>query len=218
MLMRVRRQLAAETPLAVAVLTAVAVVATVSAGQHPFVSLLTCGLGLATYNGVVALARESRQRRREEISPERLVGMREWERIQWEEVGRELDRSRRHGRPFVLLRLAGAGAARNGSTRRRAEDIYRDAVRSIDRVWTRRGDVYLLLPECTRAMAEELVRRVNRDTPDLMVPEQVFIAAFPEDGVTQGALLKVLDGADDDRSRALESVATLAPHRREATM
>jgi hypothetical protein len=51
-----------------------------------------------------------------------------------------------------------------------------------------------------------------------MVPEQVYIAAFPEDGVTQGALLRVLDGADDDRTRALEPVATFTPHRREATM
>jgi hypothetical protein len=217
MLMRVRRQLATEAPIAVAVLTAVAVVATVSSQQHPVVSVLTCGLGLVTYRGVVALARESRRRRREETSPERLVGMREWERIQWEEVGRELDRSRRHGRSFVLLRVIRAGAGLNGSPRR-ADDLYRDVVRSIDRVWTRRGDVYLLLPECTRTMAEDLVRRVSTETPELMSADQVCIAAFPEDGVTQGALLRVLDGSDDERTRVLESVTTFGAQQRKATM
>jgi hypothetical protein len=217
MLMRVRRQLATEAPLTVAVLTAVAVGTAVSAGLHPLICVLTCGLGLIAYNGVVTLARESRQRRREEASPERLVGMREWERLQWEEVGRELDRSRRHGRSFVLLRVIGAGAGLNGSARHhRAEDLYRDAVRSIDRVWTRRGDVYLLLPECTRAMAVDLVQRLAHETSDLVTPDQVSIAAFPEDGVTQGALLRVLDGVDDDRTPALEAVATFAPQPREA--
>jgi hypothetical protein len=217
MLMRVGRQLAAETPLGVAALTAIAVVTTVNAGLHPVLSLFICAFGLATYHGVVGLARESRQRRLEARSPAPVVGMREWERLQWEEVGRELDRSRRHGRPFVMLRVVGAGSRSNGSVKHeRAEEAYRDAVRSIDRVWTRRGDVYLLLPECTRATAQELMRRLNRELPEPLVPRQVHVAAFPEDGITQGALLRVLDGADD-RARVLEPLTTLTP-RRKATM
>lgn len=114
----------------------------------------------------------------------------------WEEVGRELDRARRYGREFALVRIP-APVPRNGSRRTDADS---DAahlssfVRTVDRVWTGGGATYALLPETGRAGAEALLARVARHPFHLLAREGVRTAAFPEDGVTSGALIEALEG------------------------
>jgi hypothetical protein len=105
----------------------------------------------------------------------------------WKEVQRELDRSRRHQRAFVLIRIPSAPDGLG--------ETLRGFVRSVDSLWVSNGDVYVLLPESTRAMGEGLLGRVRAAGP-LLLPEAVRLVAFPEDAVTGGALRALLDGRD----------------------
>ena len=55
--------------------------------------------------------------------------------------------------------------------------------------------MFLLLPECGRRMAEAFVVRLITEQPELIAGRNARIVAFPEDGLTSGALLERL--ADD---------------------
>lgn len=113
-----------------------------------------------------------------------------------EEVRSELERSRRFGRQFALVCL---------SSRRRMEDPWTyvrvlanesdSLVRRVDRVWIDGPRVYMLLPECDRAMAEAMLLRI-RDPLARVVGEdaapEASLAIFPEDGLTTGALFGAL--------------------------
>jgi hypothetical protein len=118
----------------------------------------------------------------------------------WEEFRRELDRSRRYERQFVLVRVPGSRGPRNGAARPPAHapeerlQAVAELLRSVDRAWLDEGDVYILLPECSRAMGEAFVSRLERLVPWLVAEVDVRIAAFPGDGMTSGALLAVLHG------------------------
>lgn len=103
----------------------------------------------------------------------------------WQQLEQELIRSRRYGRRFVLLRVP---VPRQLSPDEQALRL-RTFLRSIDRAWSMGRDVYLLLPEGDRSTGEALVTRVERQAPELISPERVRVAAFPDDGLTSGALL-----------------------------
>ena len=108
----------------------------------------------------------------------------------WRELRRELDRSRRFGHDFSLLRMPRVVPDGNGGT-----DLARSLpvrLRSIDTVWGDRRYAFVLLPEADRDVALALVARLRRETPGL-IPRDVRLAAFPEDGVTGGALIELLD-------------------------
>ena len=141
------------------------------------------GLGLAVASAalVTAAKRPTATGRRESaVMADNQAG--------WQEVQRELDRSRRHERPFVLIRISpGAGPPVS-----LAESL-RPFLRSVDCLWTSEEDVYLLLPESRRAMGEALMSRVRAAEPQLL-PEAEQLVAFPEDGVTGGALVALLHG------------------------
>jgi len=107
----------------------------------------------------------------------------------WDEVQRELDRCRRHARPFVLIRIP---CTPDGGADTVAEPLRR-LLRSIDRLWVADGDLYLLLPETSRAMGEALIARVRRVSPELLQGREQMVA-FPEDAVTGGALRAMLNG------------------------
>jgi hypothetical protein len=118
----------------------------------------------------------------------------------WQEVQRELDRCRRHKRSFVLIRIpcTYAGAVGNGHRDHAIEPVtvaesLRPLLRSVDSLWTQDGNVYVLLPESSRAMGEALVARVQRTVPQLLEGGEQLVA-FPEDGVTGGALRSMLHG------------------------
>lgn len=108
----------------------------------------------------------------------------------WSELRRELDRSRRFGHDFVLMRMARINSTASGDI-----DLIRKLpgrLRSIDSVWCVRKQLFVLLPEAGREVAVALVARLRRDAPGLL-PADVRLAAFPSDGLTGGALIELLD-------------------------
>jgi len=118
----------------------------------------------------------------------------------WDELRRELDRSRRYGRTFVLIAITqppeGAKTRRRGARERFAR--LGSFLRSVDRAWTVGSVTYLLLPECTRMQGEAFLARVRREASDLLPSHGVTMACFPSDGLTSGALLAALDGRPVD--------------------
>jgi hypothetical protein len=108
----------------------------------------------------------------------------------WNELRRELDRSRRFGREFVLIRMERVNSNGGGDI-----DLVRRLparLRSIDSVWGVRKQAFVLLPEADRDVAVALVARLRRESPGFL-PADVRLAAFPADGLTGGALIELLD-------------------------
>lgn len=109
------------------------------------------------------------------------------------EVERELVRSRRYDRSFVVARAAlptaRSGAARSGV----AAETVAERLRRIDRAWVDDSHLYLLLPESDRRGAEQVAERLLAD----YAVSDLRLATFPQDGVTAGALLATLRGAVD---------------------
>ena len=115
-----------------------------------------------------------------------------------EELQLELSRSRRYGNPFVLVRIPCGHDEEGGSNRR--EELARmlsSLLRRVDRVWPDGTSLYLLLPECDRAMGEAMLARIREPLTKVLSEEELHAissAVFPADGLTGGALFDVLDG------------------------
>jgi len=116
---------------------------------------------------------------------------------------RELDRSRRHGRPFVLIKvpLRTSPSAERRRRKRRDAPITTGGpgeldpvLRNTDQAWTTETDLYLLLPESDRPHGRICLDRLRRRAPDLLDDSAARVVAFPDDGVTSGALLDLLSG------------------------
>jgi hypothetical protein len=122
----------------------------------------------------------------------------------WEELQREIDRSRRYEHSFSIVRLTSRATSRRAFDRheeRRAELEQRALtlgvlLRKLDRVWADGEDIYLLLPEGGRAMAESMLDRISEPLAALMPDCEAAIAAFPDDGLSKGALLAALGSAN----------------------
>ena len=54
--------------------------------------------------------------------------------------------------------------------------------------------MYILLPETSRGAADALVSRLATVAPELL-PGDVRMATFPDDGLTSGALISAVHGA-----------------------
>jgi hypothetical protein len=113
----------------------------------------------------------------------------------WDAFRRELDRSRRFERRFALLRMPYNESASADSDQ---DDLatgdgllgtIRLVVRSIDEAWLADGNLYVLLPEASRASASHLVNRLRSILPDPAALNRIELAEFPDDGVTMGAVL-----------------------------
>jgi hypothetical protein len=65
-------------------------------------------------------------------------------------------------------------------------------LRGVDRVWAHGENLYVLLPECDREMAQAMLSRIREPLAELLHGEEVAVARFPEDGVASGALLAAL--------------------------
>ncbi len=117
----------------------------------------------------------------------------------WAELRLEIARSRRFARSFGLVRIQGI-PRQNLNT----------ALRSIDRSWTVNGITYVLLPEADRDAAQSVRGRLLREASELLAGCSLSVAAFPEDGLTTGALLKALR-PPSERARELEGRPAFAP-------
>jgi hypothetical protein len=113
-----------------------------------------------------------------------------------EELQVELDRSRRFGRRFALVRISPRRGFEGGwnAVRELAYELGA-LVRRIDRVWIEGASVYLLLPECDRTRVEALLERLRDPLSRLLAENErpeVSSAVFPDDGMTRGALMDSL--------------------------
>lgn len=118
-------------------------------------------------------------------------------RAGWAEFRRELRRSRRSGRPMTLLRTRDAVTPESTQAVDDLDDRSRslhDHLRLVDRTWVDDGSVYILLPETSRAAADSLVSRLVTVAPELL-PGELRLATFPDDGLTSGALISAVHGA-----------------------
>jgi hypothetical protein len=107
----------------------------------------------------------------------------------WEDFHRELARARRYQRPVAIVRLPGAPGV---DDRERAAALHL-LVRQTDRVWAEHGDTLVVLAEADRPEAERVVARIRARRPETL-GIGAFIATFPADGLTSGALLATLYG------------------------
>ena len=119
----------------------------------------------------------------------------------WEDLQCEIDRSRRYGHSFSLVRLASRTRIKarfNGAGEKHRAELERKALmvgvllRKLDRVWADGEDIYLLLPEGGREMAEAMLDRIGETLAAVVPDADVAIAAFPEDGLSTRALLEAL--------------------------
>jgi hypothetical protein len=116
-------------------------------------------------------------------------------RAGWAEFRRELRRSRRNTRPMTLLRtLSPAGPGGVPEEPEARSRRLHEHLRLVDRTWVDDGAVYILLPETPRAAADALLSRLQTVAPELL-PGDVRLATFPDDGLTSGALISALHGA-----------------------
>jgi hypothetical protein len=65
-------------------------------------------------------------------------------------------------------------------------------LRKLDRVWADGEDIYVLLPEGGRAMAESMLDRIKEPLTVLLPNSVAAIATFPQDGLSIGGLLSAL--------------------------
>lgn len=118
-----------------------------------------------------------------------------------EGFARELDRSRRYGRTFVLIRISTRGSLVTGRRGGKLlvegdgsdERVLNAFVRRVDYIWSAEGYVYILLPESNRESGEALLERVRREAPEVALEGRAQLVTFPQDGLTSGALIARLD-------------------------
>jgi hypothetical protein len=114
-----------------------------------------------------------------------------------EELQVELSRSRRYGHPFVLVRIpCGYGEDGGSNGRDEVARTVSSLLRRVDRVWPGGTSLYLLLPECDRAMGEAMLARIRDPLANLLSEEDLLAISsvlFPDDGFTSGALFDALD-------------------------
>ncbi len=127
----------------------------------------------------------------------------------WDDLRREIARSRRYGHEFALIRIPARDATSARRSRwsrpgrpRDAAHVLRSLVRTLDYVWTSNGALYVLLPESDRGAGVRLLARIRETAPELLPEHGVRLAAFPADGVTSGALLKDVEGGKETGTRS----------------
>jgi hypothetical protein len=135
----------------------------------------------------------------------------------FEDLGREVSRSRRFEHPFVLalVPLVGSGAEAD----RRHEQtlaLLSSLIRAVDTMWLDGKDVYLLFPESDRAKGREALARLRGPLSQVLFDEEldgITLAVFaPDECLTSGALLSALRGrVRDARSRGATSPETAGP-------
>ncbi|QEC49147.1 hypothetical protein FSW04_17230 [Baekduia soli] len=131
----------------------------------------------------------------------------------WDELRREIDRSRRGDHKATLLRVE-SGTVGSGWRARRAltgaAARLEETLRSIDTVWVHRDALYVLLPETDQDAAEALVSRLWRDVPDLLPFDGLRMACFPAHGVTPNALRAAVERQPEGRTERVRGTSAPA--------
>jgi 4-amino-4-deoxy-L-arabinose transferase-like glycosyltransferase len=112
----------------------------------------------------------------------------------WAEFRREMRRSRRGVKALTILRIPMADPSTDESMLAAWSESVAAQLRLVDRTWVDDGSVYVLLPESSRPAADALLARVRSSAPVLLPPE-VRVATFPDDGLTSGAIIAAVHGA-----------------------
>jgi hypothetical protein len=132
----------------------------------------------------------------------------------FEDLEREVSRSRRFGHPFVLVRVP---LARSGAEADRRDErtlaLLGSLIRSVDRVWFDGKDVYLLFPESDRAMGTTALARLRGPLSQVLSEKEldgITLAVFALDECpTSGALLSALRRrVGDTKTQAAEFQGT----------
>ena len=113
-----------------------------------------------------------------------------------QELQLELDRGRRYGHHFGLVRISCPRRVDRQSFARELAHSLAVLLRRVDRVWIDNGAVYMLLPECDRTKVEAMLDRIYEPLHALLgegVTDLITSAVFPEDGLTSGALAATLE-------------------------
>jgi hypothetical protein len=134
----------------------------------------------------------------------------------FDDLERELSRSRRFGRPFVLARVPRPSAADEADAwLDRLLTLLNSEVRSVDTVWSDGHDVYLLLPESDRSGGAAALARIREPVSRVLTDEEVdgirFAVFAPDECPTRQALLSALE-------QRVKDVAAKTPEHRQSAM
>jgi hypothetical protein len=124
----------------------------------------------------------------------------------WIDLHREIDRSRRSGRNFALLRFSGASRrvyvvpsarrqtflGRGGRALNPLVEVLRDSARSIDHVWGDRDDAYVVLCDTETRGVKAFLARIEAIAPRVVEEHVASSCIFPESGLTADALVSAL--------------------------
>jgi hypothetical protein len=132
----------------------------------------------------------------------------------FEDLEREVSRSRRFGHPFCLALVP--RPRRGAEPDRRHEQtlaLLSSVVRTVDRVWLDGKDLYLLLPESDRAMGTAALARLREPLSEVLSEQElagIKLAVFSlSECPTSGALLSALHGrVKDAKAQEPEKVGT----------
>jgi hypothetical protein len=109
----------------------------------------------------------------------------------WAEFRREMRRARRGVKAMSILRID--PGVEDAALAVRSEQVGTQ-LRLVDRTWVDDGSIYVLLPESSRTAADALISRIRATAADVL-PADVRIATFPDDGLTAGAIIAAVHGA-----------------------
>src|SRR6187455_838286 len=116
----------------------------------------------------------------------------------WREFRREIDRSRRHERPFAMISIPIDPDVEDAQV---LPPLVANTVRSVDVVWEDGANIYVVMPETRREAAIQAMARIRSRLTSLG-SRQFRIAVFPEDASTAGALLDVLEAGSGEVAAA----------------
>jgi hypothetical protein len=127
----------------------------------------------------------------------------------WNDLGREVDRCRRSGMSFALLRFSAADERltrrhfthRHNDRRTHAAtvqscvDLLRSAVRSVDHVWMDGTHTYVVLCDTEVRGIKAFLARLSVSAPEIVERSEPASCVFPDDGMTSAALVAALDAS-----------------------
>jgi hypothetical protein len=136
----------------------------------------------------------------------------------FEDLEREVDRSRRFGHAFFLARIPRprTGLEVDG-WRERTMALLVSLIRSVDTVWSDGKDVYLLLPESDRAMGTAALARIREPLSQVLGGEELdrisFVVFAPDECLTSRALVLELHARAKDAKTRTPDLRGTAPSR-----